>query len=175
MSFNTSSPHIHTFKTEAMTSPGANPPRHGSDGRQSKSADHTWFATWFTLNIVSWLILRTLGTGQVTIDEDLAVFVGIIATCAFFSTIACVVIMASDVWPRTWDSRLLGGILGFGVAACPAMVGDSWINGFHRFSFMTAGVYVGFVVESFTGLLGKMTEGLAIIGEVPVSSDRFRL
>lgn len=158
-----------TTKRRGIKSKPANRQQPGAS--EPKAVVHLCFTFFAALNVVCWLILRTLGTGQATIDPLLALFIGWTAIGLFISTGKEAFALSKEIWPRMWSTRLMGSILGFGIPVCPAMVEDSWNNGFHRFSFTIVGAYIGFIVESCTKPLAMMTEIVAYIGDKPDSAD----
>ncbi|EQB57607.1 hypothetical protein CGLO_02234 [Colletotrichum gloeosporioides Cg-14] len=126
---------------------------------------HNYFATWLAINLVCLLIISGLGSGRVTISAHSQAFIGSFACFFFIGSFMGTLAMAAEVWPRTAHNRILGGTVGAGLSVSYALLGEGWNNGWHRTTVALGGWYVGYLLESTTGVFGMLLQGLANTGE----------
>ncbi|KAF4433026.1 hypothetical protein CGGC5_v000481 [Colletotrichum fructicola Nara gc5] len=126
---------------------------------------HNYFATWLSINLVCWFIISGLGSGSVTIPSEGQAIIGGFASFIFAGSFLGTLIMVEEVWSQTSHTRMLAGTMGLGLTATYALMGEGWNNGWHRTAVALSGGYVGFVLESATGVFGLLLQGLANTGE----------
>ncbi|KAK2769396.1 hypothetical protein CKAH01_01003 [Colletotrichum kahawae] len=136
-----------------------------STGPKPVSWQHNYLATWLVINLVCWFIICGLGSGSATIPVEGRAIIGGFASFIFAGSFLGLLIMAEEVWSRTSHTRMLGGTMGVGLTASYALMGEGWNNGWHRTAVALSGWYVGFVLESTTGVFGLLLQRLANTGE----------
>ncbi|KAF9879725.1 hypothetical protein CkaCkLH20_02536 [Colletotrichum karsti] len=128
---------------------------------------HSRLQHWLVTNMVCWLIIRALGSGKATVSLDAQRTIGMTACMCFFGSFLGVIVMAERVWPRTFNVRGIGGMAVFALMMSSAIGGNGWNNCWHRISFALSGWYVGYVLETVTGVFGMCLQSLANSGEEP--------